>query len=268
MKVTLVLMALHVLNTFLVLSSITNVIFNPIKDVTNRQTHSNCHNMFATLWNNYYLNNVQASKTWKCLYCAQIYTLIILSNLHIFNKRSMVLENESVRCPTSKLLINTKISKKNLCIKIPYMNMPQLTLIISATFCKLIFKSLSHSIVLADSEVEVVPRTPSNKKCVLCQQSESIMIECVICNQLFSVQRRLVYITKCSIAMAICFSTVSISNAISNMCTHNFADNSAMLSFFFLKNIKTNKQKLYRPNDSTQKNYCDDAIILLLVQME
>ncbi|ETO05643.1 hypothetical protein RFI_31752 [Reticulomyxa filosa] len=207
MKVTLVLMALHVLNTFLVLSSITNVIFNPIKDVTNRQTHSNCHNMFATLWNNYYLNNVQASKTWKCLYCAQIYTLIILSNLHIFNKRSMVLENESVRCPTSKLLINTKISKKNLCIKIPYMNMPQLTLIISATFCKLIFKSLSHrsnkkknmfmkkrlviyirdsngekGMVFADREFEVVTRTPSNKKYVLCQQSESIMIECVICN--------------------------------------------------------------------------------------
>ncbi|ETO00305.1 hypothetical protein RFI_37143, partial [Reticulomyxa filosa] len=185
---------------FLVVSSATNVIFNLSKDVTNRQIYSNYYNniiIFAILLNNYYIDNVQASKRWKCLHCAQIYKLTILSDMHIFNNRSMVLENESIRFPTSKLLINTKMSKKHVCIKMPSVNISQSILVISSTFCKLAFKSLSYrlviysrnsneekgaymidltfkkflknktkqnSIVFADSEVEAVTRTPSNKK--------------------------------------------------------------------------------------------------------
>ncbi|ETO07961.1 hypothetical protein RFI_29429 [Reticulomyxa filosa] len=102
MKATLVLMALHVLNAFLVVSSATNVIFNLSKDLTNVQTHSNYHNnmiIFATIWNtlsNYCIKNLWASKTWKYLHCAQVYKLTILSDVHIFNKGSMVLENEKL----------------------------------------------------------------------------------------------------------------------------------------------------------------------------
>ncbi|ETO30878.1 hypothetical protein RFI_06243 [Reticulomyxa filosa] len=145
MKASLVLVALHhVLNAFLVVSS---VIFNLSKDLANGQTHSNYHSnmvIFATLWSNYYIDNVRASKTWKFLHCAQIYKLTILSDLHIFNKRSIVSENESIRFPTSTLLINATMSNKILYIKTQSMDMFQSILVILSTFCKSTLKSVSH----------------------------------------------------------------------------------------------------------------------------
>ncbi|ETO31337.1 hypothetical protein RFI_05780 [Reticulomyxa filosa] len=99
MKASLVLMALHVLNASLVVTSGTIVIFNLSKNLTIGQTHSNYQiNMviFATLWNallNYYIKGLWALKTWKYLHFAQIYKLTILSDVQISNEGLMILEN-------------------------------------------------------------------------------------------------------------------------------------------------------------------------------
>ncbi|ETO00997.1 hypothetical protein RFI_36443 [Reticulomyxa filosa] len=110
MKFSLILVAMHVLNALLVVSSANTS--NSSKNLTKEQTYSNHHNnmdMLATPLNkliSYYISYVRMSKTLKCAQYSQSYKLAILSFVGIFNEGSMVLENEIIRFPPSTLLTN------------------------------------------------------------------------------------------------------------------------------------------------------------------
>ncbi|ETO14451.1 hypothetical protein RFI_22916 [Reticulomyxa filosa] len=144
MKSALILVAMHVLNALLVVSSANTV--NSNKNATNAQTYSNHYNNMCTLSSSsntqvsYYLDYMSISKTWKCVQCPQNYKLTILSSVEIFNKGSMVLENESIRFPPSMMLANTKHCK----IKMTAMNILRSTSGASPNFFKLTFKTMSH----------------------------------------------------------------------------------------------------------------------------
>ncbi|ETO07938.1 hypothetical protein RFI_29452, partial [Reticulomyxa filosa] len=147
MKASLVLIAVHVLNAFLMISNATNVnIFNSSKDVANEQISQQYVHIGKTI--EYiskllYQQRVDIENVEMCVMFTnlQFGNLVSCAN---FNKWSMVLENESIRFPSSKLLINTKLFKNISYIKMQAMNIFQSTLVISSTFFKLAFKSLSH----------------------------------------------------------------------------------------------------------------------------
>ncbi|ETN99534.1 hypothetical protein RFI_37935 [Reticulomyxa filosa] len=148
MKASLVLIAVHVLNAFLMISNATNVnIFNSSKDVANEQIsqqYVHIGNAIEYISKLLYQQRVDIENVEMCVMFTnlQFGNLVSCAN---FNKWSMVLENESIRFPSSKLLINTKLFKNISYIKMQAMNIFQSTLVISSTFFKLAFKSLSHS---------------------------------------------------------------------------------------------------------------------------
>ncbi|ETO05401.1 hypothetical protein RFI_31994 [Reticulomyxa filosa] len=145
MKFSLILATMHVLNALLVVSSANT--FNSSKSVTKEQTYSNHHNnrgMLAASLNkliSYYINYVWISKACKCAQYPQSYKLAILSLVGIFNKESMVLENESIRFTSSTMLINCE---KIAHIKKRAMNMLQSTSGTSPTFLKFKFDAISY----------------------------------------------------------------------------------------------------------------------------
>ncbi|ETO32270.1 hypothetical protein RFI_04844, partial [Reticulomyxa filosa] len=182
MKSSLVLVAVLVLNAFVVMLK-TNT-SNSSK--TNGQTHFNEHiNMDTMIISRYTLLDQSANYMWKCgQYLAFYNNMASAYSVQIFSKEYMISKNNIIRIVQSTFIANAN-STRIVCTKTSSMNKFQSTSSILTTH-KL--KSKSTFSVLRNNKAEVMINTPLSN--TASNSQKRVWIGYFVCDQLFRVQRR------------------------------------------------------------------------------
>ncbi|ETO12567.1 hypothetical protein RFI_24809, partial [Reticulomyxa filosa] len=201
MKLSLIFVAIHVLNALMVVSSANNEYTQFSGELNERTNTSGSSLQYKHVENIMEYVNQLCVELITCRFaqCSQVNSLTDVSLLQIFNKESMQSNSESIRIPQNTLPIKSK-SPYN---KTPSVSTFPSTSTIYATFYKLTFKTISYRsngkkmfikkknvfmkkkciftygkrYTLANGEVEVMMTPPSNEMCKQCQLETSVRFE-------------------------------------------------------------------------------------------
>ncbi|ETO07991.1 hypothetical protein RFI_29401 [Reticulomyxa filosa] len=174
MKSSFVLVALHVLNAFLVVPS------------ANNWERDEWTNIFESLLQHEHINNIMnklISCMWKlatskCVKYLQFNDLVSVLVVQIFDNESVPLENDSIRILQSTLIIATNKSKKSLFDKTLAINIPPSTSMIERLNGKKIYVHEKKSELSYSKRYEwrielIISTIPSNEDCKLYQHPKA-----------------------------------------------------------------------------------------------
>ncbi|ETO14450.1 hypothetical protein RFI_22918 [Reticulomyxa filosa] len=171
----IVLMALHVLTTFVV----SNVNLKKSSwNTTNGQTYLNNHDNMSILmmsWNkplNHYFNNVLESKRCTYLQCSKVYNdMTIVLGVENFQQGADAIRKRKYTSSPKQVYDRQNAIKKYLCTKTSAIEMSKSTSKISSTPYKSAFKIIMYSNKLENCNEEVIASVlSSNKVCELCKR--------------------------------------------------------------------------------------------------
>ncbi|ETO05015.1 hypothetical protein RFI_32382 [Reticulomyxa filosa] len=195
MKSLLVLVVLHVLKAFLMVSSVTNInTCNSTGNATNGQIYLKYQynmNILKILWNTL-VNYMWKMIMWKCAQYPQVKGLKSVLVVQIFNKESTSLENKIIRILQNIMMINAKQFNKNSYTKTPAMNMSTYNSnqmekkIVYEKKVSIFFKKNKNNSVLETGEVTIIRTPPLQTMSTIMSKYK---IQDIVRNKLFLIPR-------------------------------------------------------------------------------